>query len=111
MPPPKKVAKKAAKNLAKSTGHHHDKHNQAHDLRRAYEHMGRVAVLRQASKSSRTDAIADLTTLAQQAIKDGHSKAAGDLLRASLVGLFNSLLALTLAPTLIVTLTLIGTDT
>jgi pterin-4a-carbinolamine dehydratase len=83
MPPPKKVAKKAAKNAAKATGHHHDKHNQARDLRRAYEHMGRVAVLRQASKSSRTDAIAELTTLAQQAIKDGHSKDAADLLRAS----------------------------
>jgi hypothetical protein len=81
MPPPKKAAKKAAK---KSAGHHHhDKHHQRNDLRRAYEHMGRVAVLRQASKSTGTDAVAELTTLAQQAIKDGHSKDAADLLRAS----------------------------
>jgi hypothetical protein len=75
MPPPKKAAKKAP-------GHHHDKHHQANDLRRAYEHMGRLAVLRQ-FKSPMADAIAELTTLAQRAIKDGHSKDAADLLRAS----------------------------
>jgi hypothetical protein len=84
MPPPKKAAKKAAKKATKkAAGHHHDKHHQANDLRRAYEHMGRVAVLRQASRSSGTDTVAELTTLAQQAIKDGHSKDAADLLRAS----------------------------
>ncbi|WP_353072475.1 hypothetical protein [Tunturiibacter gelidiferens] len=84
MPPPKKAAKKTAKKAAKKTaGHHHDKYHQANDLRRAYEHMGRVAVLRQSSKSSTTDAVAELTTLAQRAIKDGHSKDAADLLRAS----------------------------
>ncbi|ADV83627.1 hypothetical protein [Terriglobus saanensis] len=84
MPPPKKAVKKAAKKAAKKTaGHHHDKHHQANDLRRAYEHMGRVAVLRQSSKSSATDAVAELTELAQRAIKDGHSKYAADLLRAS----------------------------
>lgn len=76
MPPPKKAAKKTAR-------HHHDKHPQTKDLRRAYEHMGRVAVLRQTSKSSATDAVAELTTLAQQAITEGHSKDAADLLRAS----------------------------
>ena len=84
MPPPKKAAKKAPKKAAKKTaGHHHDKHHQANDLRRAYEHMGRVAVLRQTSKSSATDAVAELTASAQRAIKDGHSKDAADLLRAS----------------------------
>ncbi len=84
MPPPKKAAKKAAKEAAKkSAGHDHDKHHQAKDLRRAYEHMGRVAVLRQSSKSSATDAVAELTALAQGAIKDGHTKDAADLLRAS----------------------------
>jgi hypothetical protein len=46
MQPPKNAAKKAAKKTAKKTvGHHHDKHHQPNDLRRAYEHMGRVAVL------------------------------------------------------------------
>ncbi len=76
MPPPKKAAKKAA-------GHHHENHHQAKDLRRAYEHMGRVAILRQTSQSSATDAVAELISLAQQAIEDGHSKDAADLLRAS----------------------------
>jgi hypothetical protein len=75
MPPPKKAAKKAA-------SHHDDKHHQANDLRRAYEHMGRVAVLQPTSKSSK-NGVAELTTLAQRAIKDGHSKDAADLLRAS----------------------------
>jgi hypothetical protein len=42
MPTPKKAAKKAAK---KAPGHHHDKHHQANDLRRAYEHMGRMPFL------------------------------------------------------------------
>ena len=84
MPPPKKAAKKAAKKSAKkAAGHHHDKHHQAKDLRRAYEHMGRVALLRANSKSSATDAVAELTALAQGAIKDGHTKDAADLLRAS----------------------------
>jgi pterin-4a-carbinolamine dehydratase len=84
MPPPKKAAKKTAKRAAKKTaGHHHDKHHQANDLRRAYEHMGRVAVLRQTQELSATDAVAELTALAQRAIKDGHSKDAADLLRAS----------------------------
>src|ERR1700761_7956151 len=84
MPPPNKAAKKAAKKVAKkSAGHHHGKHHQANDLRRAYEHMGRVAVLQQSSRSSATDSIAELTALAQRAIKDGHTKEAADLLRAS----------------------------
>ena len=83
MPHPKKAAKKAAKKTAKkAAGHHHDKHHQANDLRRAFEHLGRVSVLRQALKSSGTDAVAELTALAQQAIKGGHSKDAADLLRA-----------------------------
>jgi hypothetical protein len=76
MSPPKKTAKKAV-------GHHHDKHHAANDLRRAFEHLGRVAVLRQTSQSSATEAIADLTALAQRAIKDEHFNDAADLLRAS----------------------------
>ena len=84
MPPPKKAAKKAANKAAKKVaGHPHEKHHQAKDLRRAYEHLGRVAVLRESSKSSATDAVAELTALAQRAIKDGHTKDAADLLRGA----------------------------
>jgi hypothetical protein len=84
MPPPKKAAKKVAKKAAKkAAGHHHEKNHQAKDLRHAYEHMGRVAVLRQALTSHRMDASAQLTAAAQESVKDGHSKDAADLLRAS----------------------------
>jgi hypothetical protein len=84
MPPPKKAAKKGAKKAAtKTSGRPHDRHHQANDLRRAFEHLGRVAVLRQTTKSSATDSIAELIALAQRAIKDGHGKDAADLLRAS----------------------------
>lgn len=84
MPPTKKAPKKAAKKAAKKrAGHDYDKHHQAKDLRRAYEHLGRVEVLRGNLESSSGDAIAELIKLAQQEIKDGHSKDAADLLRAS----------------------------
>ena len=76
MPPPKRAAKKIP-------GRHHENHHQANDLRRAYEHMGRVAVLGQSSTSPMADAVAELTTLAQRSIKDGHGKDAAELLRAS----------------------------
>ncbi len=84
MPPPKKAAKKAPKKAAKKKpGHHHDKHHQSNEVRRAFEHLGRVAILRNSLKSPRAEAVAGLTTLAQQAINDGDSKNAADLLRAS----------------------------
>jgi hypothetical protein len=76
VPPPKKAAKKAA-------GHHHDRHRQANDLRRAYEHMGRLEVLQKSLKSSSADAVDALTKLAQKEIEGGHNKDAADLLRAS----------------------------
>lgn len=84
MPPLKKAAMKAVKRAArKAASHDHGKRHQANELRRAYEHMGRIAVLRQSSKLSATDGVAELTALAQQAVRDGHSKDAADLLRAS----------------------------
>jgi hypothetical protein len=84
MPPPKKAAKKSAKKAAKkSAGHHQDTHHQANDLRRAYEHMGRLEILQRSLKSSTADTVAELTRLAQKAIVGGHNKDAADLLRAS----------------------------
>lgn len=84
MAPPKKAAKKVAKKAAKKAPrHHHDKHHQTKDLRRTYEHMGRLAVLRRILESSSTKTIAELTTLAERAIKDEHNKDAADLLRAA----------------------------
>ena len=84
MPPPKTVAKKVAKKAAKkAAGHHHDKHHEAKDLRRAYEHMGRLEILRKALESSTEDNVAKLAKLAQQMIGSGLNKDAADLLRAS----------------------------
>ena len=84
MPPPKKAVKKAVKKSAKkAAGHHHDKHHQAKDLRRAYEHMGRLQVLESALTSSAADAVGVLARLAQHAVEGGNHKGAADLLRAS----------------------------
>jgi hypothetical protein len=77
---PKKSAKKAT---TKSVGHHHEKHHQANDLRRVYEHMGRVDVLLKSLESSAADAVGALGKLAQKEIKAGHNTDAADLLRAS----------------------------
>jgi len=85
MPPPKKAAKKVAKKAAKKIAghHHHEKHHQTKDLRRAYEHMGRLEVLGKSLKPSAGDTVAALTKLAQKEILEGNSKDAADLLRAS----------------------------
>ena len=84
MPPLKTVASKAAKKAAKkAAGHHHDKHHEAKDLRRAYEHMGRLEILRKSLDSSTEDSVAKLAKLAQKMIASGHNKDAADLLRAS----------------------------
>ncbi len=73
--PPKKAAKKSAK-------HHDDEHHHAKDLRRAYEHLGRVEILRQLLNGSGDD-VATLVDLAQREIANGEAKNAADLLRAA----------------------------
>jgi len=84
MPTPKRPTRETAKKAAKkAAGHGHHQQREANDLRRAYEHMGRVAVLRQASQMPETDTMTTLTRLAQQSIKDGQNKDAADLLRAA----------------------------
>jgi hypothetical protein len=84
MPPPKKAVKKAAKKAAKKTAMHHtDKHRDAKDLRRAYEHMGRLEVLRRSPQKSVTDAVDVLINLAHKDIDTGEYKDAAELLRAS----------------------------
>jgi hypothetical protein len=84
MPPPKKTAKKAAKKAAKkSAGHRYGEHHQANDMRRAYEHMGRLQVLGKLLKTSARDAVDALSELAHKQIEGGYNKDAADLLRAS----------------------------
>jgi hypothetical protein len=84
MPPPKKAAKKTAKKAAKKTaGHHHDGHRESNDLRRAFEHMGRLEVLRTSLTPFAAEAVAELTRLAQEAILGNHNRDAADVLRAA----------------------------
>jgi hypothetical protein len=62
---------------------HHDKeHHAAKDLRRAFEHLGRVSVLSSHLSSAAASQAATLTTLAQQNLFAGQDKSAADLLRA-----------------------------
>jgi hypothetical protein len=67
--PPKKAAKKAANNPTK-------------DLRRAYEHLGRVQTL-QALLNDRGGDVATLVKLAKRQSAEGEAKSVADLLRAA----------------------------
>ena len=80
MPPPKKAGKKAAKKAPKKGPKHHD-HHHGKDLRRAYEHLGRVEILRGSLKAA--DEIHLLATEAQVRLKAGQTKDGADLLRAA----------------------------
>jgi hypothetical protein len=79
MPPPKKAAKKAVKKAAK----HHSDHRQVNDLRRAYEHMSRVEILRKSLKLSDAKTVTALATVARQLLESGSNQEAADLLRGS----------------------------
>lgn len=76
MPPPKKAAKKAA---TKHSSHD----DRAKDLRRAYEHLGRVEILHASLRKDDAKIVTALTKLAQQELAAEHMKDAADLLRAS----------------------------
>jgi hypothetical protein len=80
MPPPKKAAKKVAKKVAK---HADPKHHEAKDLRRAYEHLGRIESLQRSVVGGAQTEVATLVALAQQQLKSGDAKNAAELLRAA----------------------------
>jgi hypothetical protein len=71
-------AKKAAKKAAKKSVHH-----PAHDLRRAYEHLGRVDILEGALAGSPFRDVSALAKLAQEELAASHFREAADLLRAA----------------------------
>lgn len=79
MPPPKKAAKKAAKKHAP----HYEAHHHGKDLRRAYEHLGRVEILRRCQPSLTGGPLQTLAALAQRELAAGHLKDAADLLRGA----------------------------
>ena len=88
MPPPKKAAKSAAKKAPKKAAKHPDKehkgHHKAKDLRRVYEHLGRVEILHAGLPTAAAGEVTTLVALAQQQLRSsGESKDAADLLRAA----------------------------
>ncbi len=77
--PAKKAAKKVASKAAKKAPHHHP----SRDLRRAYEHLGRIEILEGALVGSAYVEVSSLANLAEQQLVSGHAKNAADLLRAA----------------------------
>jgi hypothetical protein len=85
MPPEtavKKAAKKAAKKHAKKAAKHEGKRHEGKDLRRAYEHLGRLSTLEATLTAATLQHIRTLTELAQTSLTAGEHKSAADLLRA-----------------------------
>jgi len=76
--PEKRLATKTAKKAAKKLVHH-----PVNDLRRAYEHLGRIEIVEGALAGSPFVDVTALTSLAQQQLGDGCSRNAADLLRAA----------------------------
>lgn len=74
----KKMAKKAAKKAAKKGG----KHSPSGELRRAYEHLGRLEVLQDALPEATVTPINALTAMARGSLQLGDTRSAADLLRA-----------------------------
>jgi hypothetical protein len=72
-------AKKAAK---KSVKDHEKKHHHGKDIRRAYEHLGRVKGLEKLLSAGVKQQISVLTELAQRCLLEDEQKSAADLLRA-----------------------------
>lgn len=73
--PPKKAAKKAAT----KTAHRHP----SHDLRRAYEYLGRVDILEGALAGVHFRHVSALAKLAEKQVSAGQKRDAADLLRAA----------------------------
>ena len=74
------------------------KHHEAKDLRRSYEHLGRVEVLQRALQPATSKDIHSLVGLAQQQLGKGHRKHAADLLRAAEHFSFAALVSAELKP-------------
>ena len=75
--PAKKAAKKAA------AKHADPRHHERKDLRRAYEHLGRVEALQPSVPGEFSKNVHTLVVLAEKELGNGHRKDAADLLRAA----------------------------
>jgi hypothetical protein len=80
--PAKKVAKKASKKVAKKAGKKHAGHHMSEDLRRAYEHLGRIDALEGGLSVAMAAQTGALTESARTALQQGDAGSAADLLRS-----------------------------
>ncbi len=78
----KSAAKKALKKAAKKGPKHHDEHRGGKDLRRAYEHLGRLEALQASVPGAAVTSINTLIQMARTSLRGDESRAAADLLRA-----------------------------
>ena len=74
-------AKKAAKKVAAK--HAESKDPERKDVRRAYEHLGRVEALQKSVTGDRSKSVHTLVALAEKELGKGHGRDAADLLRAA----------------------------
>jgi hypothetical protein len=77
----KKAVKKSAKKSVKKAAKKGAKHQAGHDLRRAYEHLGRLEVLQGGLPGAVVTDINALTQMARTSLQAGDTKNAADLLR------------------------------
>jgi hypothetical protein len=80
--PAKKAAKKSAKKAAKKSHGKHHEHHAAKDLRRAYEHLGRLEALESSLPPDVLAQIATLTEFSRQTLQNGDARNSAELLRA-----------------------------
>jgi hypothetical protein len=80
---PKKAAKKSAKKSVKKAAKKSAKHHAGHDLRRAYEHLGRLEVLQGGLPGAVITDINALIEIARTCMQAGDTRSAANLLRAS----------------------------
>lgn len=79
----KKVAAKAAKKAAKKVAKKAANRPTSHDLRRAYEHLGRIEALQSGLPQAAARTVSELAALAQKELAVHEGKNAADLLRAA----------------------------
>lgn len=73
-----------AKKAAKTAAHRADPKNpESKDLRRAYEHLGRIEILQRIIDADSSKHVHTLVALAEKALAKGHRKDGADLLRAA----------------------------
>lgn len=83
MPPPQKTAKHAAKKTAKKAAKKSAAQHATNDIRRIYEHLGRLEALQDGLPDRVVTQVRRLTDIAQQAMHGSDARSAADLLRAA----------------------------